>query len=102
MLRILVLGLLNKIRGAGVASSGTSLFFSTQLGNYCACLLVAMMVNSAAGMVGVPWLINRGITEGASILFLIRLHALISLARFIVYCTGSVYSSSFAAECANS
>ncbi|KAH6909054.1 hypothetical protein BKA70DRAFT_1476507 [Coprinopsis sp. MPI-PUGE-AT-0042] len=44
--------------------SNTCLFFNTQLGNYCACLLAAMMVNSAAGMVGVPWLINKGITEG--------------------------------------
>lgn len=60
---IATLGLLKKTKGSS-ASSSTCLFFNTQLGNYCACLLVAMMVNSAAGMLGVPWVISKGITEG--------------------------------------
>lgn len=60
---IAALGVLRKMKGS-TASSSTCLFFNTQLGNYCACLLVAMMINSAAGMLGVPWLISRGITVG--------------------------------------
>ncbi|TFK27154.1 hypothetical protein FA15DRAFT_666648 [Coprinopsis marcescibilis] len=41
-------------------------FFNTQLGNYAGCLLIAMTVNTVAGMMSLPWLINRGITEGAA------------------------------------
>ncbi|PPQ98759.1 hypothetical protein CVT24_003456 [Panaeolus cyanescens] len=39
-------------------------FFNTQLGQYAACLLVAMIFNTAAGVIGFPWLFQRGITEG--------------------------------------
>ncbi|KAF9036172.1 hypothetical protein BJ165DRAFT_619287 [Panaeolus papilionaceus] len=38
-------------------------FFNTQLGQYAACLLVAMIFNTAAGVIGFPWLLQRGITE---------------------------------------
>ncbi|KAG2017824.1 hypothetical protein CC2G_007299 [Coprinopsis cinerea AmutBmut pab1-1] len=40
-------------------------FFHTQLGNYAACLLIGMLFNTLAGIVAVPWLMRRGITEGA-------------------------------------
>lgn len=41
-----------------------SFFFHTQLGNYAACLLFAMTFNSLAGLIGFPWLLLQGITEG--------------------------------------
>ncbi|TEB34753.1 hypothetical protein FA13DRAFT_1625711 [Coprinellus micaceus] len=41
-------------------------FFQTQLGNYAACLLVAMVVNTGAGIMALPWFLNRGITVGAA------------------------------------
>ncbi|KAF8150756.1 hypothetical protein B0H34DRAFT_824442 [Crassisporium funariophilum] len=39
-------------------------FFHTQLGQYAACLLIAMIFNTVAGIIGIPWLFQRGITEG--------------------------------------
>jgi len=44
--------------------SQESVFFHTQLGQYAACLIVAMMFNTIAGIIGLPWLIRRGITPG--------------------------------------
>ena len=41
-------------------------FFHTQLGYYAACLLVANMFSSAAGVMGVPYLVQRYIQQGAS------------------------------------
>ncbi|KAF9046848.1 hypothetical protein BDZ89DRAFT_1127304 [Hymenopellis radicata] len=40
-------------------------FFHTQLGYYAACLLIANMFSSAAGLMGLPYLFKRGITEDA-------------------------------------
>ncbi|TFK40233.1 hypothetical protein BDQ12DRAFT_488623 [Crucibulum laeve] len=40
-------------------------FFHTQLGHYAACLLIANLFNSTAGLVGITWVVNRGITEGS-------------------------------------
>ncbi|KAJ3516138.1 hypothetical protein NLJ89_g1317 [Agrocybe chaxingu] len=39
-------------------------FFDTQLGQYAACLIIAMMFNTIAGIIGMPWLFMRGVTEG--------------------------------------
>ncbi|KAF5359541.1 hypothetical protein D9756_003319 [Leucocoprinus leucothites] len=41
------------------------IFFRTQLGNYAACLLLGNMMNSAAGLMGLPWLVEKGITDGS-------------------------------------
>lgn len=43
-------------------------FFNTQLGQYAACLLVAMIFNTAAGVIGFPWLLQKGITEGVCVI----------------------------------
>lgn len=45
-------------------------FFQTQLGNYAACLIIGMMFNSLAGVIGMQWLWERRITEGALVLSL--------------------------------
>jgi hypothetical protein len=39
-------------------------FFNTQLGQYAACLIIAMIFNAIAGILGLRWTLNRGITEG--------------------------------------
>lgn len=39
-------------------------FFNTQLGRYAACLIIAMVFNAIAGILGLRWFISRGITEG--------------------------------------
>lgn len=39
-------------------------FFKTQLGQYAVCLLVAMMFSTASGIIGLSWVVQRGITEG--------------------------------------
>ncbi|EKM78676.1 hypothetical protein AGABI1DRAFT_128960 [Agaricus bisporus var. burnettii JB137-S8] len=62
-LRIMWLAL-KKLRNPNAAQSREYAFFSTQLGNYAACLLVGNMMSSAAGLIGLQWLVNRGITEG--------------------------------------
>ncbi|KAF5392381.1 hypothetical protein D9757_001500 [Collybiopsis confluens] len=59
-LRVSWLGIL-RLLGEDVAQS----FFNTQLGYYAACLLVANMINGVAGLMGLPFLINRGITDTA-------------------------------------
>jgi len=39
-------------------------FFHTQLGHYAACLLIANLCIGTAGLMGIPWLVHKGITEG--------------------------------------
>jgi hypothetical protein len=39
-------------------------FFGSQLGYYAACLLIANFINCVAGLLGLPWLLDKGITEG--------------------------------------
>ncbi|KDR78896.1 hypothetical protein GALMADRAFT_1365568 [Galerina marginata CBS 339.88] len=39
-------------------------FFNTQLGRYAACLIIAMVFNAIAGILGLRWVVNNGITEG--------------------------------------
>ncbi|THV02835.1 hypothetical protein K435DRAFT_716494 [Dendrothele bispora CBS 962.96] len=48
-----------KLLGHDVSPS----FFNTQLGYYAACLLVANLINGVAGLMGLPWLVRKGITE---------------------------------------
>ncbi|KAF5367164.1 hypothetical protein D9758_004004 [Tetrapyrgos nigripes] len=50
-----------RLLGHDVAPS----FFNTQLGYYAACLLIANMINGVAGLMGLPWLAHKGITENA-------------------------------------
>lgn len=57
-LRVSWLGVL-RLLGQDVAQS----FFNTQLGYYAACLLIANMINGIAGLLGLPFLIDRGITD---------------------------------------
>ncbi|KAF9064159.1 hypothetical protein BDP27DRAFT_1426103 [Rhodocollybia butyracea] len=59
-LRVSWLGVL-RLLGENVAQS----FFNTQLGYYAACLLVANMINALAGLMGLPFLVNRAITDNA-------------------------------------
>jgi hypothetical protein len=44
------------------------IFFNTQLGHYAICLLIANMLNGAAGLIGLRWLSEKGITGGFSFL----------------------------------
>jgi hypothetical protein len=39
-------------------------FFNTQLGHYATCLLVANLFIEVSGLIGIRWLIQKGITEG--------------------------------------
>lgn len=39
-------------------------FFNTQLGRYAICLLIGNMLSGAAGLIGVRWLVENGITGG--------------------------------------
>ncbi|KAF8802528.1 hypothetical protein BYT27DRAFT_6764092 [Phlegmacium glaucopus] len=39
-------------------------FFNTQLGQYAACLLIAMAFSATSGIIGITWVAQRGITEG--------------------------------------
>ncbi|KAF9561964.1 hypothetical protein CPC08DRAFT_399176 [Agrocybe pediades] len=46
------------------AESQECVFFNTQLGRYAACLVIAMVFNSIAGIIGLQWVVSRGITDG--------------------------------------
>lgn len=52
-----------RLFGRDISQYRDYVFFNTQLGYYAACLLLANMVNSVAGLMGLPFLIHRGITE---------------------------------------
>jgi len=39
-------------------------FFNTQLGQYAACLLIGMAFSTTSGIIGISWVVRRGITEG--------------------------------------
>ncbi|KAF9470914.1 hypothetical protein BDN70DRAFT_888629 [Pholiota conissans] len=39
-------------------------FFQTQLGSYASCLIIGLMLNSVAGIIGFQWLLQRGVTDG--------------------------------------
>lgn len=56
--------LVHRLCGHNISHYRDYLFFSTQLGYYAACLLVANTFNSVAGLMGLPFLIKRGIEEG--------------------------------------
>jgi hypothetical protein len=62
-LRVLSLAFWKIWRPDGVKSRDY-IFFQSQLGNYVACLLVGNMMNSTAGLMGLPWLVRKGITDG--------------------------------------
>ncbi|KAJ3876065.1 hypothetical protein F5051DRAFT_454109 [Lentinula edodes] len=59
-LRVFWLGIL-RVLGENVAQT----LFNTQLGYYAACLLIANMINGIAGLLGLPFLVNRAITDNA-------------------------------------
>ncbi|KAF8824896.1 hypothetical protein HHX47_DHR7000286 [Lentinula edodes] len=59
-LRVSWLGIL-RVLGENVAQT----LFNTQLGYYAACLLIANMINGIAGLLGLPFLVNRAITDTA-------------------------------------
>ncbi|KAG6898208.1 hypothetical protein C0992_003320 [Termitomyces sp. T32_za158] len=40
------------------------IFFNTQLGYYAICLLVGNMITDVSGLIGLQWLLDRGITKG--------------------------------------
>jgi len=39
-------------------------FFHTQLGHYAACLIIALMFNAVAGIIGIQWYFRGGIVDG--------------------------------------
>ncbi|KAH9481673.1 hypothetical protein JR316_0006200 [Psilocybe cubensis] len=39
-------------------------FFNTQLGQYAACLIIGMVFDAIAGVIGLSWVMEQGITEG--------------------------------------
>jgi hypothetical protein len=40
------------------------IFFHTQLGHYAACLIIALMFNAVAGIIGIQWYFHGGIVNG--------------------------------------
>ncbi|ESK86602.1 hypothetical protein Moror_9746 [Moniliophthora roreri MCA 2997] len=52
-----------RLCGRNISQYRDYIFFNTQLGYYAACLLIANSFNSVAGLMGLPFLIQRGITE---------------------------------------
>ncbi|KAF9453453.1 hypothetical protein P691DRAFT_800720 [Macrolepiota fuliginosa MF-IS2] len=56
---------LSRLWRTGVSKSRVCVFFHTQLGNYAACLLLGDVMTSTAGLMGLPWLLKKGITDGA-------------------------------------
>jgi len=42
------------------------IFFNTQLGHYAACLLIGNTFVGIAGLIGIRWTAEKGITEGSS------------------------------------
>ncbi|KAK0450064.1 hypothetical protein EV421DRAFT_1990174 [Armillaria borealis] len=64
ILRLAWLCILRVTRRKNITQSREYVFFNTQLGYYAACLLIANMFNSAAGLMGLPFLLARRITEG--------------------------------------
>lgn len=67
-LRVLWLAI-RKLWKVDAFESQEYIFFQTQLGNYAACLLVGDMMSSTAGLMGLPWLLQKGITDGKYIHF---------------------------------
>ena len=63
VLRVFYL-LFRRLCGHNISHYRDYVFFSTQLGYYAACLLIANTFNSVAGLMGLPFLINHGIDEG--------------------------------------
>ncbi|KAL0060829.1 hypothetical protein AAF712_004988 [Marasmius tenuissimus] len=63
VLRVFYL-LFRRLCGHNISHYRDYLFFSTQLGYYAACLLIANTINSVAGLMGLPFLIRHGIDEG--------------------------------------
>ncbi|KAG7089796.1 hypothetical protein E1B28_011446 [Marasmius oreades] len=57
--------LVQRLCGHSISHYRDYAFFSTQFGYYAACLLIANTANSVAGLMGLPFLIKRGIDEGA-------------------------------------
>jgi len=47
------------------ASTSEYVFFHTQLGQYVGCLMMAMLSNTLAGLLGIAWVAMRGIEDGA-------------------------------------
>ncbi|KAK0469916.1 uncharacterized protein EV420DRAFT_1257051, partial [Desarmillaria tabescens] len=64
IIRLAWLCILRVTRRKNITQSREYVFFNTQLGYYAACLLIANMFNSAAGLMGLPFLLARRITEG--------------------------------------
>ncbi|KAK7044221.1 hypothetical protein VNI00_007943 [Paramarasmius palmivorus] len=52
-----------RLCGRSISQYRDYIFFNTQLGYYAACLLIANSFNSVAGLMGLPFLIQRGISE---------------------------------------
>ncbi|KAL0572326.1 hypothetical protein V5O48_009648 [Marasmius crinis-equi] len=63
VLRVFYL-LFRRLCGHNISHYRDYVFFSTQLGYYAACLLIANTFNSVAGLMGLPFLIKHGIDEG--------------------------------------
>jgi hypothetical protein len=42
-------------------------FFHTQLGHYAACLIIALMFNAVAGIIGIQWYFHGGIVNGRNL-----------------------------------
>lgn len=53
-----------KLRKFNTITSRECIFFHTQLGQYAACLLLGNLMTSIAGLMGLPWLLQKGITDG--------------------------------------
>lgn len=63
--RVLYLAIQRLLSSEPLPTPRAFVFFGSQLGYYAACLLLANFINCIAGLLGLPWLLNRGITEGS-------------------------------------
>ncbi|GLB40499.1 hypothetical protein LshimejAT787_0803700 [Lyophyllum shimeji] len=61
--RVIWLAIRQKL-SLGTSESREYIFFNTQLGHYAACLLIANAFVDVAGLIGVRWTIDKGITDG--------------------------------------
>lgn len=61
--RVILLAVLQRI-SRRTCKPKEYIFFNTQLGYYAICLLVGNMITDVSGLIGLQWLLDRGITEG--------------------------------------
>ncbi|KAG6909959.1 hypothetical protein DXG01_014228 [Tephrocybe rancida] len=62
--RVVWLAIIQRI-SPGSAKPKEYVFFNTQLGYYAACLLIGNLFTDVSGLIGLRWVMDKGITEGS-------------------------------------